>query len=313
VNVDIAPVNDAPTLGVVAEARNSAETLQVRIPLNAVDVDGDLLSISANARDPEVIRVVVDDVGAALLATPLKRGVTLIDVTVSDGALAASATVRFEVGDALKRREWVVEKPRHHVIEMTNAGSQPVSFRLRHNGHEMLRDLSDAVREVEALTGQFPDEPVEQLLWRYVKDGTYHWYPVTGLEWAHDPIVMLNSIGYGFCDDVAAVLATLAPEMGGRGRVWALGGHVVPELEFDGTWRMLDPDLGVYYRDANGVTVGVADLVAAPELITAPFDPVMQPHEDAHAYSSTVAEIYASSGDNSVHTDGFVGTSRLSG
>jgi hypothetical protein len=309
----IAPVNDSPTLGMVAEARNSAEMLQVRVPLNARDVDGDVLSVTVAALDPAVVAVDVATDGDALVVTPLQRGITDIEVVVSDGSLDASARLKFEVGDVIKRREWSLEKPRDHAIELSNVSGTPVTFRLRHNGHEVLRNLEDAVREIEALAARYPGQPVEEHLWRYVMDGTYHWYPVTAEFWAHDPITILNSIGYGFCDDVAATLAALGSKMGYRTEVWDLYGHVVPEIEVDGAWKMLDPDLRVHYRDANGLTVGVAELVATPELITEPFDPVLTPEQAGIAYAGTLAEIYVSSSDNQVYADGLAGDSRLDG
>jgi hypothetical protein len=309
----IAPVNDSPTLGMVAEARNSAETLQVRVPLNARDVDGDVLSVTVAALDPAVVAVDVATDGDALVVTPLQRGITDIEVVVSDGSLDASARLKFEVGDVIKRREWSLEKPRDHAIALTNVGTAPVSLRLRHNMHEVLNDSLDAVRVVQALEAAHPDETVDVHLWRYLSESTYWWYPVTAKFWAHDPVVLLNSIGYGFCDDVANALAILGQEMGLRSRVWYLQGHVVPEVEMHGLWKMYDPSLRVHYRDAAGATVGVAELSATPELIISPTDPVITPPSDSVAYSPALAAIYESTSDNTVVDQRFSSERRLRG
>ena len=151
------------------------------------------------------------------------------------------------------------------------------------------------VQEVRNLPDEIPAEPFERKLWRYVRDGSYHMDPLTGSYWAHDPVLFLNSIGFGFCDDAAAVFVILARKAGFQARGWDLGGHVVAEIWTDGRWKTFDPDQSVYYLRRDGQVAGVADLALDSSLILSPSSQV---NATPFAYSQELAAIYAS--DNRV-------------
>jgi transglutaminase-like putative cysteine protease len=82
-----------------------------------------------------------------------------------------------------------------------------------------------------------------------------------GLE-ASDPVKLLGVYGFGFCNDVAHALASLLQRAGLRARVVAWDQHSVVEVQLDGRWRMLDPDLGRIYRTGSGQLASVADVFA---------------------------------------------------
>jgi hypothetical protein len=89
--------------------------------------------------------------------------------------------------------------------------------------------------------------------------------PVEGLQsdgCVHDAIKTFNVYGYGMCCCAAANIAALgrAAGLAARGRI--LHGHSVPELFWDGSWRMLDASLINYFPKADGSLAGVDELIA---------------------------------------------------
>ena len=90
--------------------------------------------------------------------------------------------------------------------------------------------------------------------------------PAASSDEVHDVIKFLSIYGYGVCDTSARTLARLADEVGLKGRIWFLEGHVVPEVKADGRWILLDPDLQLYFNDPADPKhiFGVEDLVADP-------------------------------------------------
>lgn len=199
--------------------------------------------------------------------------------------------------------------------EILNVGPRDLRFGLKVNGRALLVASGDLVTESRALrpSAEKPgDAPYSQdrmtalALWRLVRRNSHHFEPLTAALWAHSPVLYFNSIGFGFCDDVASALAELARTAGLQARVWTLFGHVVPEILVDGRWEMYDPDLGVYYLDAAGQVCGVQQLAADPALITQPYlaNPPAWATEIAELngrvpagevrYSDYVAGIYAS-------------------
>ncbi len=85
-------------------------------------------------------------------------------------------------------------------------------------------------------------------IWRFVQDNSYAFWPVTEGSEEHNVVQFFSAYGYGLCDDMARVLATLARESGLQGRMWGLSGHVVPEVFANGKWRLLDPHHGVFFH-----------------------------------------------------------------
>jgi hypothetical protein len=112
--------------------------------------------------------------------------------------------------------------------------------------------------------------------------------------------LFLNSIGFGYCDDVSAVFGSLAKSAGYSARGWSLDGHVVAEIQDDVRWEMYDPDLAVYYNDRADEVAGVEQLSADPSLITSPVAAVSS---WSWPYSQPVADLYASTSDNTLIPD----------
>jgi hypothetical protein len=308
IEITVEPVNDAPVILPVSDATNSAEDRLTRVPLSIVDVDGDIVTVAVHADDASVAHVTYDPVSASLLFESVGIGTTAVKVTVDDGSLQAVQSLQFSVGPSTKHREWRLDDVSSAAVSIENTSDQTVAFSWRHADMPVASNRREIMFDVERSQAGLP---VDQALWRYVADNTYPWYPTTELGWIHDPLVLINSIGFGFCDDVATAMALLAREAGLESRVWRLSGHVVPEVKVGERWAMLDPDLAVYYKTIGGSTASVAELASNPELITAPMDPV-QP-ESASAYWQEIADIYGSTSDNTVDDYDLEGPDRLSG
>ena len=300
VSIRIAPVNDAPRIALIADAENSPETFEVSIPFSALDVDGDILTYAVEVADASIAEAIIADGVAAIKLRPRQPGQTAVSLRATDGELWSSESFSFRVRAVTKHRHFLGRGPLMDAIEIVNDGPADVFFVLRHNDASLATSVSELVDE--ALAVESPEQrTMEQRVWAYVNDRTYHWPSLTGNTWLHDPLVLLNSVGFGLCDDVSSALALLAQGAGLQAKVWALEGHVVSELGRGNMFGVYDPDLSVFYRDDNGTVADVAALSADTTLITAPRDPVLADVPEAAAYSAAIAAIYGSTLDNRVH------------
>lgn len=183
-------------------------------------------------------------------------------------------------------------------VRVTNHQTSEVAFNVQINGNGFYRNDDDILDEVvQARPTGSADERFHIRLWRHVVDNRHHDVPYTDHLWGHSPVLMLNSIGFGFCDDAAAVYAALAERSGYESRVWVLGGHVVPEVRVDDRWEMLDPDLEVFYLNSKRQIAGVEELGSNLQWITAP---IGRATADSWVYSPALAEIYSSTENNHV-------------
>src|SRR5437899_2675518 len=78
-----------------------------------------------------------------------------------------------------------------------------------------------------------------------------------------DPIKLFNVYGYSFCSVAACDVEALARASGLRARGWAINGHSVPEVYWDGAWHLLDASLINYFPNSSGSIAGVEEILAA--------------------------------------------------
>lgn len=141
----------------------------------------------------------------------------------------------------------------------------------------------------------------QEAAWKYVMENTYHADPFTSESWQHHPFIFLNSIGGGYCDDRASVLAKIWQFQGDSSRVIGLEGHVVPEVYTENAWHMFDPDYGVYFCDSTGVILSVDRIAASDEDISkmSCVDTVINPIFSAqNPISLKLLEMYKSQDNN---------------
>lgn len=194
-------------------------------------------------------------------------------------------------------------------VRITNNGSSTVEFTVVINGKSFYATDDDVINEVRNMSAEYEDEPFHRKLWRYLISNRYHFEPYTEAIWAHWPVLFLNSIGFGFCDDTASLFYTLATRFGYKARVWYLyssdftTGHVVTEIWIKDHWEMYDPDMQVYYWNEMGRIAGVEELADNPLLIINPINPFPLAHFSwsafdsenpsmPYAYSQEMADIY---------------------
>jgi hypothetical protein len=305
VTVHILEVNDAPTLASIPKLRNSADELLTRHPLRFADIDGDAVSVTVSGADPKIAMASYDPESQSLVIEPRALGKTPIVVEVSDGKLSARRETVFAVTDVTQTTH-IAGLGANEAFVLENTSDRPVDFRFSHNEFGPFTSDAEVVEHVRHMPLEYAEEPFERVLWRFIRDNTIHGPPMSADKWLDDTWVVIDSTGWGFCGNVAAVYVRLAREAGYEARVWGLSGHVVPEIRIGDQWQVFDPDLAVYYYTHDGRIAGLADLVADPTLITDPARPVLDVVEQPFPYSSVVADIYASGDDNYYADDNFM-------
>jgi len=190
------------------------------------------------------------------------------------------------------------DSPQTDFIRIINYSAGTASFRINLN-EKMFTSDADVLNAINTMSAEFSNEPTERKAWRFVRDNRYHWTPLTDQSWGTtSPALFFNSVGFGFCNDSATLYYRLMIALGYQSRVWWLSGHVVPEVFVNNSWEMYDADMAVYYYNSQGAIAGVEELSAQPGLITNPVNALL--NTAGNAYSSQVADIYASADNNNV-------------
>lgn len=152
-----------------------------------------------------------------------------------------------------------------YVIQIDNLKEDPVKFNININDIFPL-DYVKLNQEIEKLSIKSKIS-YESAAWIYVSNNTYHSKPLTSENWQHNPLIFLNSIGGGLCDDRASVLSKLWMNHGDSSRIIGLEGHVVPEVFVNQKWQMFDPDYKVNYCDENNIPTSVKDLESSKDSV----------------------------------------------
>ncbi len=198
-----------------------------------------------------------------------------------------------------------VKDPATAQLIIENTGTESALFSIKLNNRFFLSE-KDMAEEIRRMPDEYENEPLEQKAWRYVTTHVKFSKPLTPDNWQHTPVLMINSIGTGICDDLSATLSLLWKALGFQSRVWTLEGHVVPEVLVNGKWHMYDPLYEAYYLNNANEIAGVEELAKHPELITR-LDNTQHPTKRAAlsyalAHSKKTAGIYGSYLDNKVST-----------
>lgn len=144
------------------------------------------------------------------------------------------------------------------VLVIKNESANSATFTLNINDKFPLTE-ERFLNEIKILTDSL-HEPLYEVAWQYIAENTKHNTPITQEMWIHNPEIFLNSIGLGFCDDRAIVLAKTWKNLGYKVRIYGLNGHVVPEIFIKNKWQMYDPDHGVCYFNDKGKVASVEEL-----------------------------------------------------
>lgn len=303
VSISIDAVNDPPTLVSPGPRTNDPDHYPTVIPVEGGDVDGDMLHWSITASDPELATVDFDPQSQALLLRPSSVGDIDIVVRVSDGYLEAQTSFQFTIGERRSERHIALDAPGQQALEFRNESDIDVEFELDVNDRLFPGRRQAIVAKIAEMAVPESQDSTPFRIWRAIAENTRRGATLSEATWLHAPARLLNSTGFGYCDDVASAFSLLANEAGFETRVWTLGGHVVPEVKVGDRWEMYDPDTGVVYYNDQGQVAGVEDLVADTTLITSPRSPAQaRKVDDAMPFSQDTADIYGSIEDNVLYS-----------
>lgn len=152
-----------------------------------------------------------------------------------------------------------------YIIQIDNLKEHPIKFNLNIND---IFPLDDNKLRLEIEKMSFEKKiSSEKSAWLFVSNHTFHSKPLTIDSWQHHPLLFLNSIGGGLCDDKASVLAKLWMTLGDSSRIIGLNGHVVPEVFVNQKWQMFDPDNSVYYCNEGEQPQSVNELELSKDSI----------------------------------------------
>lgn len=303
VSIKIDAVNDSPTLVSPGPHTNDPDRYPTLVPLEGGDVDGDALQWSITTSNPELAAVDFDPQLQALMLRPRSVGDIVIDVRVSDGYLEAQTSFQFSIRESRSERDLVLEAPGQQALEFRNESDIDVEFELDVNDRLFPGRRQAILAKMAELVVPDSEDSIPFRIWRAIAENTRRGATLSEATWLHAPARLLNSTGFGYCDDVASAFSLLANEAGFETRVWTLGGHVVPEVKIGDRWEMYDPDTGVVYYNDHGQIAGVEELAADTTLITSPRSPAQaRKHDDAMPFSQELADIYASIEDNVVYS-----------
>lgn len=296
VTIEFLPVNDAPRIPEIPELYNLADQPVTIWTLNIADPDSTQIDVEVLSAEPEIAHVTYDIQRDAIEIRAETYGETTITVRASDGLLDAERTFNFRATRVTREVKIAIPDPSSSMLVIRNPLDIPLEFGLGWNNKTIYKSARDLV---ESAIGELrSDADVALALWRFISSKTYHHLSFANKRWEHDPLLLVNSIGFGLCDDTASALAFMARQAGLPARVWALEGHVVPELQVNDAWQIFDADLRVYYQNENARLVGVEELATNASLITSPIDPLYP--ELLGGYSQYYADIYSTLDDNRI-------------
>jgi len=285
----------------VQQESESSASFILEVPTSTASVN-----ITPTAADPRtVITVNGTSVisGTQLGAVPVLDGSAIIIQTKSiDNTTMRNYTITVIVNQSLMTDTGYfghylkTYTPQTDYIRLSNGGTDTANLKLNLNNSLFVSD-DDELYAIRTMPSEYANEPLERKAWRFMVDNRYHWYPLADLPWTTSSAALFfNSIGFGFCNNVATLYCRIMSSLGYQSRFWGLNGrHSVAEVYVNGRWQMYDTDLQVYYLNSSGEVAGVEELETNPELITNPIEPL--PNALNTAYSSTVASIYSSSGN----------------
>ena len=114
---------------------------------------------------------------------------------------------------SVKRFILNTEDPSTNAIRLSNTGSKSAHFKMKVNGN-IYFNLQDILEAIKKMPVEYPGEPLHRKAWRYVINTTTRAPPLTIERWQHNPVLFLNSLGFGYCDDKASVLSFIWTELG---------------------------------------------------------------------------------------------------
>ncbi|NJO02796.1 MAG: hypothetical protein HC880_14940 [Bacteroidia bacterium] len=221
-----------------------------------------------------------------------------------------SLSVYAQDQEPLEKKEYYFKAVgRNQSIQINNYGNEDVRFTWELNNKKLFQSDEEILEYIKAMPDEYPGEDLVRKVWRFGRDYRYHTVMLYISGWyLASPSVFFNSIGFGFCTDIAHLNYLLWVKLGFEARVWLMDLHVVSEVFNPRTqkWEMYDSDNEVYYLNRQGQVASVMELEADPSLVNDPVQRFVFPTDNPHglppdrayyahtyAYSDYLASIYA--------------------
>ncbi|MFY9592290.1 MAG: hypothetical protein WAP54_09950, partial [Bacteroidales bacterium] len=163
-----------------------------------------------------------------------------------------------------KEEEFKISYNLDEYISIYNAGRSSVELKVFPNN----KDFSSLYKIVGYIRGkakEFPEKPLEIFAWEFVYNNTFKDIDIVNDNWLNIPQLTISSVGGGLCGTRSAVLTNILTALGYKARNWCVEGHVVTEVFSDGKWKVLDPDLGVYFMNDDKQIASYKELCDNPQ------------------------------------------------
>src|SRR5690606_21295752 len=166
-------------------------------------------------------------------------GDIIIGVRVSDGYLEAETSFQFSIRENETERLVLLDAPGRQGLEFRNSSDIDVAFKLDINNRLFPGKRQEILAKLTQLEMPESEDSIQFRMWRAIAENTRRGATLSEATWLHAPVRLLNSTGFGYCDDVASAFSLLANEAGLETRAWTLGGHVVPEVRIGDRWEKI--------------------------------------------------------------------------
>lgn len=163
-------------------------------------------------------------------------------------------------------------EPENVEIMISSTGKNPVvNPRITVNGRYNFYTLEDMVAEITA--GCETDEEKAWAIYEHV-DQNYYWWSFPRDNSSYNPVRRFNVYGYHICAQAATQFVALCRAAGIDARVYETSRHTISEAWFDGDWRLMDTDYGIWYMEPDNRTVAsIQDLIDNPDWIARTYKP----------------------------------------
>lgn len=191
-------------------------------------------------------------------------------------------------------------------IEILNNSADPMQFDILVDDANLFSNFG----LFKAAGGNiFAHKSIEHIkeIFNFVCISTYHKDYKHSSNILYNPSVAISSIGGGLCSLRSGVLTNLLRMNGYKAVSYVLSGHVITLVNYNGRNLVFDPDLGLWYYNAQGLIASYEELCNNPEFITKPVNPVLDKSNPDFfsAYSPETANLYSSISDNYILNTGY--------
>lgn len=166
-------------------------------------------------------------------------------------------------------------------IDLSEGLVVPYAFSIKNKSDSTIRKLKPVVNgkncfSIDSMINYIiPNKDISEkekafLIYNFVKNNRYHGPPPSRTRDDNiiiNPVCFFNFFGYGLCGYTANNFAVLCEIAGLKSRVWNINGHTLPEVHYDNSWHILDPDAETFFPDTKNPDnlLGVCDVVKDPE------------------------------------------------